>query len=660
MVIINPVPVPPYGGVAYTNITPFTYRDGATYLSVLESLRAYIRDILVPHVDGSFDQLEKYVDTAVSQLTDYVEEIAENIGDLIDEAEQAKLVALAAQAAAEAARDLASTYASDAADIQDGAITGIFEDTGSSSREFLDGEYTTKTETGELADTVDSQGTSIGELVDIVTEDIPAQFNTQDTRITDVETVIGGRLSQSSMDTRYVRASTLFVNAKDFGALGNDSAHDEIAIQEAIDYAGENGLTVKIPEGVYRLYETLYLRHDGITVIADKGAVFKRYHGSSIWLNGDFGTTTPNNDVHVSGGVYDMRGQVNNTHGCAFSFGKAVRFSIKNLDILNTWKSHGIEIEGSSYGHIDGVRFGGLVDVEDTHYYAEMIQVGQITTVGFPRFNIDDKTPTTNVTIENCSQLAPQVGAKIWPCAVGNHSAPVVGGVAPNRIFIDNNDFGSCSYVAIRPWGWRNVRISYNRASAPVAIQWDGMSPGADVGMEIFGNILSGTTRGIECNRTRGGRITGNTVTGDAVGIFVGEGSSNTVIAENYVNTQSDNIQVQNNAAGNDNSKVIIRDNTLVNGRYNIQIYNNANGGASRCIISGNTGTASDTAFLNLLSDGCVVTGNLVYSTSGETAILAPSGADFNIITGNAVPAGKTITNANTSNNTVANNRAFQ
>lgn len=472
-----------------------------------------------------------------------------------------------------------------------------------------------------------------------------------------VEAVINGRLSENSLDNAYVSKSSLVVNVKDFGALGNDLAEDEVAIQAAIDYAGANGVSVRVPEGTYRVYETLYLRHDGIRIECDPGAVFKRYHASSIFLNGDFGTTTPNSDIHIVGGVYDMRGQVNNTHGCGFSFGKCVGFTIKNLDILNVWKGHGIEIEGSSNGLIDGVRFGGLVDVEDSHYYTEMIQVGQITALGFPRFGIDDKTPNHDITITRCSQLLPETGAKVYPCAVGNHSAPVEGSVAPFNITIENNDFGTMTYVGIRPWGWRQTRIVGNNITAPRGIYWDGDSPGTDVGVVISDNKITGSEYGILVNRARGARIVGNTITG-GIGVGMGEGSSNIVVSGNHVNTSNDNVQVQSNYSG-DNSKVIITDNTLTNGRYNIQLYNNSNGSTSRNVIRGNTGTNATTAFVNLLGDGNIITDNLVYSVSGATAILAPSGSDANIIANNLVPTGKTVTNASASTNTIANNRAF-
>lgn len=87
MVIINPSPAPPFGGQAYTHITPFTYRDGATYLEVLESLRKYIRDILVTHIDDSFDAIEDYVNKAVAaieiEVNNDIAELTEKVNDAI-------------------------------------------------------------------------------------------------------------------------------------------------------------------------------------------------------------------------------------------------------------------------------------------------------------------------------------------------------------------------------------------------------------------------------------------------------------------------------------------------------------------------------------------------------------------------------------------------
>lgn len=59
----------------YTNITPFTYRDGLTYLEVLESLREWIRNDLVKHLDIENDEL-------VEQFNNAIDEVAETLATI--------------------------------------------------------------------------------------------------------------------------------------------------------------------------------------------------------------------------------------------------------------------------------------------------------------------------------------------------------------------------------------------------------------------------------------------------------------------------------------------------------------------------------------------------------------------------------------------------
>lgn len=50
------------------NITPFTYRDGATYLEILELLRTYIRETIVPFINTNFTELGDEFETQVNLL----------------------------------------------------------------------------------------------------------------------------------------------------------------------------------------------------------------------------------------------------------------------------------------------------------------------------------------------------------------------------------------------------------------------------------------------------------------------------------------------------------------------------------------------------------------------------------------------------------------
>lgn len=66
-------PIPPIG-----NTVPFTYRDGWTFLEMIEELRAYIYDVLVPGVDENFVKILEAFANALEQITeDNNETIAE-------------------------------------------------------------------------------------------------------------------------------------------------------------------------------------------------------------------------------------------------------------------------------------------------------------------------------------------------------------------------------------------------------------------------------------------------------------------------------------------------------------------------------------------------------------------------------------------------------
>lgn len=72
----------------YNNITPFTYRDGVTYLEVLEGLKSWITDTLVPHLDTEYlalsdtwqvevvDLITTVNDALVAQGVDVTERLA--------------------------------------------------------------------------------------------------------------------------------------------------------------------------------------------------------------------------------------------------------------------------------------------------------------------------------------------------------------------------------------------------------------------------------------------------------------------------------------------------------------------------------------------------------------------------------------------------------
>ena len=119
----------------YTNIQPFTVRDGATYLLVLEGLREWLRDTLVPHVDKEISELVSSWQGNTAELTATFQALASNmlaqVNAAVEGVNEDAQAAIAAQLAAEAARDLAEQYSGNAVEFQDAAMTTIFNNAAS-------------------------------------------------------------------------------------------------------------------------------------------------------------------------------------------------------------------------------------------------------------------------------------------------------------------------------------------------------------------------------------------------------------------------------------------------------------------------------------------------------------------------------------------------
>lgn len=135
---VNPIPT---DNRLYTNITPFTVRDNATYLIVLEEMRQYINNTLVPFINTNVANLDEAWTEQVNALIEswneqsealiqQVQEIADGLGTSVEDAQ-------AAADAAQAAAELAEQFASDVQAFQDGAITQIFADYDSEFRQAI-------------------------------------------------------------------------------------------------------------------------------------------------------------------------------------------------------------------------------------------------------------------------------------------------------------------------------------------------------------------------------------------------------------------------------------------------------------------------------------------------------------------------------------------
>lgn len=138
----------------YTQITPFTVRDGATYLLVLEGLRDWIRDVLIPSIDTNIGGLETAWETQTNALVD---EINATIATVTVQVNQA--IADDQAAVNQAIADSQAQVNSDIADMQttlnsaiasiinstiavtDPVVTNLVTNTASTTRTTLNGLY---------------------------------------------------------------------------------------------------------------------------------------------------------------------------------------------------------------------------------------------------------------------------------------------------------------------------------------------------------------------------------------------------------------------------------------------------------------------------------------------------------------------------------------
>lgn len=76
-----PTPLPPYRPLS--NVTPFTYRDGATYLELLENLRTFINKVIEnenaqnDHIDEVLEAQNQTISELLSQLVGYTIEVTD-------------------------------------------------------------------------------------------------------------------------------------------------------------------------------------------------------------------------------------------------------------------------------------------------------------------------------------------------------------------------------------------------------------------------------------------------------------------------------------------------------------------------------------------------------------------------------------------------------
>lgn len=202
------IPVPfgpnpfPRGRVPLSNVVPFTYRDGMTFLELLEETRSWINGTLIPELNGNVgDWTDLFSDRVVGVENRVIENetvFQETLNGFIADVE------------------------SNMAVLNDSGFAGVVADPESKTAKAIDG------------------------FVDSTVAEKTAHLETL------ISDGIGDKVGKGD----------LFLNVKDFGAKGDGITDDTLPIREAIDAANLDGGTVFFPAGTYWIPRGGHMLHD--------------------------------------------------------------------------------------------------------------------------------------------------------------------------------------------------------------------------------------------------------------------------------------------------------------------------------------------------------------------------------------------------------------
>lgn len=188
MTIINPIgPLGSYIApfMPISNITPFTYRDGMTYLEVLECLREYLNDTLVAYINTNMNDLGEEFTTQVNALITTINaQLAAQDTNVADQ--------LTAQNAA--VQTAIDTVINSTIAVSDPVVLGIVNNLATNTRKYLDTVY---------VKTVAGKGMDVNGNVAIVKADVGLGNvdNTSDVDkpiSTAVQTALGAKIDKFS------------------------------------------------------------------------------------------------------------------------------------------------------------------------------------------------------------------------------------------------------------------------------------------------------------------------------------------------------------------------------------------------------------------------------------------------------------------------------
>lgn len=143
----------------------------------------------------------------------------------------------------------------------------------------------------------------------------------------------------------------------------------------------------------------------------------------------------------------------------ALGIGYGSNITIRNITFRDCYNGHVIQVAGSDNVLIENCRFEGQSFRGSGDKTRELLQIEPGTVKGYPYTLVQNKAPSTNVTIRNCyfggSENTPH-----YMAAIGTHSQQA--GVKCSDIVIEDCTFDNAAYTAIHFMAYDRITIRNN------------------------------------------------------------------------------------------------------------------------------------------------------------------------------------------------------
>jgi len=297
-----------------------------------------------------------------------------------------------------------------------------------------------------------------------------AREDADDTLDDKIDQEIQDRQAEDARIIELIQGSSLFINVKEYGAIGDGVADDTVALNRAFAAAEENKSTIWFPDGVYCITSNVRV-YSNSRILFDNNAVLKvrrvtsgsfgpalcfGEYGNDNFANSYEGTHDVIIDNMQFDGGYDAEICTGTGHGGAtIAVGACARITFSNCVFRNCYNDHYIDVAGSDAVTIENCKFygGGYVGVL---YSFEAINIDFMSSGGFPHYGVWDNQGTKNLKILN-NLFDGFYGSSY---ALGNHSAGSSVGYLHNIDIIGNTfrDMSKC----IRMLKTNEVKINNN------------------------------------------------------------------------------------------------------------------------------------------------------------------------------------------------------